>query len=154
MAGGPLRVRAELQATGGTTTGFQIPDSLVDSLGGGRRPKVAVTVNGATFRTSIARMGDAFWLGVSAERRDAAGIKAGDMLDLEITLDAEPRELEVPADLAAALAENPQAGSFWATLSHSAKSWHTTQVTGAKTAETRARRVARSIELLAEGRAR
>jgi len=149
-----MRLRAELQATGGNTTGFQIPDSIVDSLGGGRRPKVAVTVKGSTFRTSIARMGDAFWLGVSAERRAAAGVKAGDVLDLEIVLDTAPREVEVPADLAAALAGNPQAAAFWATLSPSAKSWHTTQITGAKAAETRARRVARSIELLAEGRAR
>jgi hypothetical protein len=149
-----VRLRIELQSTGATTTGFEIPDSTVDELGGGRRPKVAVTIKGTTFRTSIARMGDAFWLGVSAERRQAVGIKAGDVLDLEIVLDTAPREVQVPADLAAALSENPQAAAFWDTLSPSAKSWHTTQVTVAKTAETRARRVARSVELLAEGRVR
>jgi uncharacterized protein YdeI (YjbR/CyaY-like superfamily) len=82
------------------------------------------------------------------------GIKAGDVLDLEIVLDTAPRGVDVPADLAAALAENPQAAAFWGTLSPSAMSWHTSQVTGAKTAETRDRRVARGVELLADGRAR
>lgn len=105
-----MRLRAELLATGGTTTGFQVPDSFVDGLGGGGRPKVAVTAHGVTFRTSIARMG--------AEYADEG------------------------------------AAAFWGTLSFSAKRWHTEQVTGAKTAQTRARRVARSIELLREGRAR
>jgi hypothetical protein len=157
MAGNAERVvklRAELQATGGNTTGFQIPDSTVDDLGGGGRPKVSVTVNGVTFRTSIARMGGQYWLGISAERRAAAGISAGDVLDLEIALDTAPREVELPDDLAAALAADAQAAEFWSTLSFSAKRWHTEQIAGAKTAQTRARRVERSISLLRERRAR
>lgn len=149
-----MKLRAELQATGGTTTGFLIPDSFVDELGGGGRPKVAVTVNGVTLRTSIARMGGEYWLGVSAEKRAATGIKAGDVLDLEIVLDTAPREVEVPEDLAAALAADEQAAAFWATLSYSARRWHAEQVTSAKAADTRARRVAKSIELLRAGRAR
>jgi len=149
-----MRLRAELLATGGNTTGFLIPDSFVDSLGGGGRPKVAVTANGATFRTSIARMGGEYWLGVSAQTRASVGIGAGDVLDLEIVLDTVPREVEVPAELAEALAADEGAAAFWATLSYSAKRWHTEQVTGAKTIQTRARRVARSIELLRERRAR
>jgi hypothetical protein len=149
-----MKLRAELLSTGTSTTAFAIPDSLVDELGGGRHPKVAVTVNGHTFRTSIARMGDGFWLGVSAERRATASIAVGDVLDLEIVLDTTPREVQLPEDLAAALAADPQAAAFWETLSFSAKQWHTTQVNGAKTTETRQRRVARSIALLREGRAR
>jgi uncharacterized protein YdeI (YjbR/CyaY-like superfamily) len=76
------------------------------------------------------------------------------VLDLEITLDTEPREVEVPEDLATALADDAEAADFWATLPFSAKRWHTEQVTGAKTDETRARRVARRISLLRERRAR
>lgn len=149
-----MKLHAELLATGGTTTGFRIPDSFVDELGGGGRPKVVVTIKGHDFRTSIARMGGEYWLGVSAQRRAEAGIKAGDHLDLEIILDSAPRQVEVPPVLAAALSADNQAAAFWDTLSYSAKLWHTQQITDAKTEQTRARRVARSIELLRERRAR
>ncbi|MEJ3747774.1 YdeI/OmpD-associated family protein [Actinomycetes bacterium KLBMP 9797] len=149
-----MRFRGELQATGGTTAGFQVPDSLVDELGGGKHPKVAVTVKGYTFRTSIARMGGSFWLGVSAERRMAAGVRAGDVLDLEIVLDTAPRTVEMPDDLAAALAADQAARAFWDTLSYSKQQWHVAQVTSAKKAETRAARVAKSVAMLREQRAR
>ncbi len=149
-----MRFSGELQATGGNTTGFLLPDAFVEELGGGGRPKVVVTVNGYTFRSSIARMGGEYWLGVSAERRAEAGVKAGDLLDLEIELDTAPRRIEVPDDLAAALEADPAAKEFWATLSYSNQRWHAEQITGAKQAETRARRVAKSLAMLREGRAR
>lgn len=149
-----MRFRAELQATGGTTTGFQVGDEFVADLGGGGRPKVVVTVNGESWRGSIARMGGSYWLGVSAERRAQAGIAAGEVLDVDVELDTAPREVDVPADLAAALDASPAAKSFWATLSYSNQSWHALQVTGAKTPETRARRIEKSIALLAAGKAR
>jgi hypothetical protein len=87
-----MKLHAELQATGGSTTGFQVPDDLMTILGGGGRPKVKVTVNGYEFRTSIARMGGSYWLGVSGERRAAAGLTAGDMVDVDIVLDTEPTD--------------------------------------------------------------
>ncbi|MEV8506344.1 YdeI/OmpD-associated family protein [Actinoplanes sp. NPDC051475] len=149
-----MRFRAELQATGGTTTGFQVGDEFVADLGGGGRPKVVVTVNGESWRGSIARMGGSYWLGVSAERRAQAGIAAGEVLDVDVELDTAPREVDVPADLATALESSPAAKSFWATLSYSNQSWHVLQVTGAKTPETRARRIEKSIALLAAGKAR
>ncbi|GAA4672002.1 YdeI/OmpD-associated family protein [Phytohabitans rumicis] len=149
-----MKIRAELQATGRTTTGFEVPEALVDALGGGRHPKVAATINGYTFRTSIARMGDGFWLGVSAERRQAAGVQAGDVLDLEVELDTAPREVELPDDLAAALAGDPAAKAFWDTLSRSKQQWHVVQVTAAKKADTRASRVAKSVAMLRDHRAR
>jgi hypothetical protein len=149
-----MRFRAELQATGRTTTGFQVPDDFVEALGGGGHPKVAVTVKGYRFRTSIARMGGDFWLGVSGERREAAGVRAGEVLDVEVELDTAPREAELPDDLAGALAEDPAAKAFWDTLSHSKQMWHVTQVTSAKKADTRAARVAKSVAILREGRAR
>ncbi|AGL20069.1 YdeI/OmpD-associated family protein [Actinoplanes sp. N902-109] len=149
-----MRIRAELQATGGTTTGFPIGDDAVAGLGGGGRPKVVVTVNGHSWRSSIAKMRGSYWLGVSAEHRAGAGIAAGDAVDLDVVLDDAPREVEVPADLAEALAATPAAQAFWDTLSYSNKSYHVLQVTGAKTAETRARRIEKSITLLSSGKAR
>ena len=149
-----MRFRAELRSTGGNTAGFLVDDEVVAGLGGGGRPKVVVTVNGLEWRGSIARMGGAYWLGVSAERRTAAGIAAGEVLDVDVVLDTAVREVEVPADLASALDAEPAARTFWDAMSYSNKSWHVLQVTGAKAAETRARRVAKSVAMMLEGRAR
>ena len=149
-----MNFRAELLRTGGNATGFEVPAEIVAGLGGGGRPKVVVTVNGYRFRSSIARMGGRHLLGVSAERRTAAGIEGGQVLDVEVTLDEAPREIEVPGDLAAALAAAPPAAAFWATMSFSNQRWHVDQLTGAKTPETRARRLAKSLTLLQEGKAR
>ena len=149
-----MKFRAELQRAGGNATGFEVPDDLVTALGGGGRPKVVATVNGYQFRSSIAKMGASYWLGVSAERRTAAGVAAGDVLDVDVVLDVAERTVDVPADLLAALDREPAAKAFFDGLSFSKKQWHVLQVTGAKTAETRARRIAASVAMLAEGRAR
>ena len=147
-------LRAELFSSGKNTAGFVIPDELVDQLGGGRHPKVRVRLNGTEFGTSIASMGGRFLLGVSAERRAASGAIPGQTYDVEIELDTAPRQIEVPDDLAAALAAEPSAQAMFESLSYSNQSWHVLQITGAKQPETRARRVAKSVAMLAEGRAR
>ncbi|MFF5293098.1 YdeI/OmpD-associated family protein [Paractinoplanes globisporus] len=143
-----MRLTVELQRTGGNTTGFQIPDEFVAELGGGGRPKVAVTVNGFTFRSSIAKMGGTYWLGVSGERRTAAGIEGGQVYDLDIELDTAPRVIETPEDLRAALDAEPAAGEAWQKLSYSHQRQHVEAIASAKTPETRARRVAKALEML------
>ena len=149
-----MKFRAELQRTGGTTTGFEVPDEVVTALAGGGRPKVVARVNGYEFKSSIAKMGGRYWLGVSAERRTAAGVEGGQVLDVEVELDAAPRVLEVPADLQAALDGSPAAKQFWATLSFSNQRYHVDQLNAAKSADTRARRLAKSLTLLSDGKAR
>jgi hypothetical protein len=149
-----MRLRAELESNGKTAAGFELPASIVEELGGGGHPKVSVTVNGFTFRSSIARMGGRYLLGVSAARREEAGIEAGQVLDFDLELDTAPREIELPEDLAAALAGDAKAKAFWDTLSHSKQSWHVHQVTSARKAETRTARVDKSVAMLHEGRAR
>ncbi|MGZ0150002.1 YdeI/OmpD-associated family protein [Kribbella sp. WER1] len=149
-----MRFTAELLSTGKNTAGFEVPDEAVEGLGGGGRPKVSATVNGFTFRTSIARMGGRYLLGVSAERRTEAGVAPGEVLDVEVELDTAPRELDVPEPLAAALAGDPDAKAFWDTLSYSNRQWHVLQVTSAKTDATRDRRIEKSIGMLRERRAR
>jgi hypothetical protein len=143
-----MKFTAELLSTGKNTAGFEVPEKAVESLGGGGRPKVSVTVNGFTFRTSIARMGGRYLLGVSADRRAEAGITPGEVLDVEVELDTAPREVEVPDDLAAALAADPTAKAYWDTLSYSNQSWHTLQLTSAKSEPTRTRRLQKSIATL------
>jgi hypothetical protein len=149
-----VHFRAELESSGGTAAGFEVPQAVVDQLGGGGHPKVVVRLNGFVFRTSIARMGSRFLLGVSKERRAAAGVAPGESWDVEVELDTAPREIEVPEDLAEALAAEPRAKEFFDSLSYSKQQWHTLQVSGAKQPETRARRVAASVAMLREGKAR
>lgn len=138
----------------GNNTGFEIPEAFVEELGGGKKPKVSVTVNGFTYRSSIARMGGQYLLGVSKERRDAAGVAGGDLLEIDIELDTAPRVIDVPPALAEALVDNSKAKAFWDSMSYSNQRWHAEQIEGAKTVETRARRVAKSVALLNKGKAR
>ncbi|GLY04596.1 YdeI/OmpD-associated family protein [Actinoplanes sp. NBRC 101535] len=149
-----MEFRGELERTGGSTTGFRVADDLVTGLGGGGRPKVVVTVNGFEFRSSIAKMGGEYWLGVSADRRKAAGIEGGQIYDVTVALDEAPRTVEVPDDLKAALDAEPEVRAFWDTVSFSNQRWHADQLTSAKTAETRARRLAKSLDLLRAGKPR
>jgi hypothetical protein len=140
-----MRIRLQLQATGGNTTGFEIPDAVVDELGGGRRPAVVASVPGHTWRTSIARYGESSWLGVSAANRAASGLAAGDEVDLGLELDTAPREITVPADLGAALAAAPSAQAAFGELSYSNQRRIVEGIEGAKTAPTRERRVAKAV---------
>jgi hypothetical protein len=137
-----------------TATGIRVPDEVVEALGAGKRPKVTVTIRGYTYRNSVAVMGGAYMIGVSAENRAGAGVAGGDEVDVDIELDTAPREVTVPADFSAALDAEPNARRTFDGLSYSNKSWHVLQIEGAKTDETRQRRIAKSVESLREGRPR
>jgi hypothetical protein len=147
-----VRFRAVLETNGKTATGVEVPAEVVEALGGGRRPAVRVTISGYTYRSSIASMGGRSMLGVSAEVRREAGVAAGDELDVEVELDTEPRTVEVPADLAEALAGEPAARRFFDDLPYSQRRWFVLGIEGAKTAQTRQRRVTAAVDRLRAGR--
>jgi hypothetical protein len=149
-----MRFRTTILQSGKTATGIQVPAEVVEALGSGKRPAVRVTINGYTYRSTVAVMGGAYMVGVNAEHRAAAGVAGGDEVDVEMELDTAPREVTVPADLAAALEAEPDARRTFDGLSYSNKSWHVLQVAGAKTDETRQRRIAKSVAVLKQGRAR
>jgi hypothetical protein len=149
-----MRFRTMILQSGRTATGIQVPEEVVQALGAGRRPAVKVTVNGYTYRSTVAVMGGAFMISLSAEHRAAAGVAGGEEVDVDIDLDTAPREVSVPADFAAALDAEPAARRTFDGLSYSNKSWHMLQVEGAKTDETRQRRIAKSVDILKQGRAR
>lgn len=149
-----MRFRTTLLQGDKTATGIRIPDEIVEALGRGKRPPVTVTINGYTYRNSVAVMDGVFMVGVSAEHRAGAGVKGGDEVDVDIELDTAPRVIEVPDDFASALDAEPAARQTFDALSYSNKSWHTLQIEGAKTVETRQRRIAKSVEMLREGRPR
>ncbi len=133
---------------GKTATGIEVPAGVVETLGGGKRPPVTVTVGGHTYRTTVAPMGGRFMIPLSAENREAAGLTAGDEVDVEITLDTAPREMKAPDDLAEALRAAPEAAAFFESLSFSHKRSYVDWIVGAKKDETRQRRVAQAVELL------
>ncbi len=132
-------------------TGICVPDEVVVALGTSRKPAVKVTLNGYTYRNTIASMGGRFMVGVSADVRARSGVSGGDTLDVEIVLDTEPRVLEIPADFARALAAEPSAKAAFDKLSYSNKRRHTMPIEDAKAAETRARRIEKSVEALKTG---
>src|SRR5688572_33293491 len=98
-----VRFRATILQTGKTTMGFEIPPDAIEALGAGKRPPVTVTINGYTYRNTVAVMGGAYMIGVSSEHRVPAKVKGGDEVDVELQLDTAPREVTVPPELGAAL---------------------------------------------------
>jgi uncharacterized protein YdeI (YjbR/CyaY-like superfamily) len=109
-----------------------------------------VTINGYTYRSTIARRGTRYLLPVSAEHRSAAGVAAGDELDVRLAVDTEPREVTVPSDLAAALDANAQAKQAFERLPYSHKQRHVLAIEAAKSPETRQRRIDGAIAMLQE----
>ena len=147
-----MRFKTTLELAGKTATGFRVPASVVEALGKGKRPPVVVTINGYTYRNTVAVYGDEYLIGVAAEHRAASGLKAGDQIEVELELDTAPREIEVPRDFAAALAKDPEAKRFFESLSYSNKRRFTDSIAGAKSDETRQRRIETSVGRLHEGR--
>jgi hypothetical protein len=146
-----MRFTATIELAGTTATGIQVPPEVVADLGTSKRPAVLVTINGFTYRSTVATMGGRFLIPVSAEIRSGAGIAANDVVDVNIELDTEPREVTVPADFADALDRDPDAKKFFDGLSYSNRRRHVLQIEGAKTAETRLRRIEKAVAMLREG---
>lgn len=132
----------------GNNTGVEVPADVVTALGTGKRPPVLVDVNGFRYRSTIAPMGGRFLIPFSAARRAESGISGGDPIEVTLTLDEQPRTVEVPDDLQAALSASAAAQAAWDALSFSKRKEHARSVTEAKKPETRARRVTAVIEKL------
>jgi hypothetical protein len=149
-----VRFRTTILQNDKTATGIHVPDDVVASLGSGRRPKVRVTINGYAYRSSVASMDGRFMVGVSATVREGAGVAGGDDVEVDIELDTAPREVTVPPDFAVALERDADAKRFFDGLSYSKQQWHVLSIEGAKTDDTRQRRIEKSMGMLREGRAR
>lgn len=142
------RFTGELQLNGKTATGIEVPAEVIEQLGAGKRPTVAVTINGFTFTTALGVMGGSTWIPVSAERRKGAGVAAGEVLDVDLVVDTAPQIIEVPDDLAAALDAADVRARFDA-LAPSHRKEHVRAITEAKKPETRQRRITACIDKLA-----
>ncbi len=146
-----MRFSATLQLGGKTATGFEVPEEVVQALGRGKRVPVVVTVGQHSYRSTIALMGGRYMLPLSAENREAAGVSAGDVLEIDVNVDDAPRTVDVPDDLAAALTASPNARPRFDALSYSNRLRHVLAVQGAKTPQTRERRIAKVVSDLSAG---
>lgn len=115
---------------------------------GRARPPVVVTINGHSYRSTVAIMSGRTFVPLRRSHREAAGVRAGAAFEVTLTLDTAPRTIDAPADLCAALAA---AGVWdsWERLSFTHRREHAEAIEGAKTADTRARRIARCVAALA-----
>jgi len=141
-------------AVTGNNTGIVVPDEIVEQLGAGRRPSVIVNLNGFEYQNTIGARGGQHMISVSAAVRRDAGLKGGDRVHVTLQVAASPREVVVPVDLAEALAADPEAAAFFASLSNSLQRYHVDTVNGAKAPETRQRRIDKAVALFREGKQR
>jgi hypothetical protein len=147
-----MKFRTNVELGGKTATGLPVPEDVVASFGSGRRYPVVVTLNGYSYRTTVSWYGGQFVVPLSAEHREASGVVANQEVEVEMTLDTAPREVEIPEDLATAFEAEPAAKAFFGTLSNTNKKTYTTWIESAKKEETRRDRVAKAISLLNEGK--
>ena len=138
-----------LWASGGNNVGIVVPEEVVTAFGRGKRVPVVVTIDGGyQYRNTIASMGGQFLISFNAETRKATGRGAGDGVEVRLDVDDAPRTVDVPDDLAAELARDEAAQAAWDKLSPSRRRAHAESITGAKAADTRARRVATVLDAL------
>ncbi|MGY0498473.1 YdeI/OmpD-associated family protein [Nocardia sp. FBN12] len=135
----------QIELGGKTATGFRVPADVVEALGQGKRPKVVVTIGPHTFRSTVAVYDGEFMLPLNASNRAAAGVSAGETTDVTVELDREERTIEVPDDLAKALAHHPGSAATFAALSYSKQRERVQSVITAKRPETRANRIAKIV---------
>jgi hypothetical protein len=123
---------------------------MLEKLNGGKKPLVKVTVNGYTYRSAVGKMGDQFMISLSAENRKNAGVKGGDTLEVTVTLDTEPRTVELPSELQTALNKNKAAKAAFEKLAPSRKKAMALSVAEAKTEETKMKRIAKAMNELTQ----
>lgn len=141
--------RTTLWAGRGNNVGIVVPPEVVAAFDRGKRVPVVVTIDGDyQYRNTITSMGGQFLISFNAETRKATGRGADDEVEVRLDVDDAPRTIEVPEDLAAELARDDPARAAWDTLSYSKQRGHAESITGAKAAETRARRVAKVMVAL------
>lgn len=149
-----MRVRVTIQGTGGNTTGIPA-DQILDGLDAGKRPRVKVVFpNGHVLRTRVGSHDGGPFIPVSAAVRKDAAIAAGDEIEVSVETDEEPVTVDMPDELAAALAEAPAAKTFFDGLTASQQKGFTLSVESAKRPETKQDRIRKAVTALEEGRKR
>ena len=141
-------------AATGNNTGIVVPEEAIKQLAAGKRPPVLVNVNGYEYRNTVGVMGGRHMVSISAAVRKATGLQGGDPIHVTLTVTGTPQEVIIPADFAAALAADEQVSAFFGKLSNSMQRYHAGNITAAKSADTRQRRIDKAIALFRAGKQR
>ena len=147
-----MRFRAEVEPPE-PMRGLEVPEELVEAMGGGKRPRVTITINGHSWTSRVAIMRGRNLIGLSNANRKAAGVVTGDRVEVDLELDLEPRVVVEPADFATALDAEPLARSAFDRSTDSQKSQHLRLIENAKKPDTRARRIEKTLDTLRDSSA-
>jgi Bacteriocin-protection, YdeI or OmpD-Associated/Domain of unknown function (DUF1905) len=131
--------------------GLEVPPQVVEALGGGKRPRVIITINGHSWRSRVAILRGRYLLGLSNANRQAAGVVTGEEVEIELAFDPEPRAVNVPGDFARALGADLAARAAYDRLTDSRKREHVRAIERAKKPETRKRRIEKAVATLKAG---
>lgn len=143
-----MKFTSQLTVVESDNAGIPVPEEVVTALGGGNHPKVSLTLNGFTYRSSIAKMGGGFWIPASKARRKEGNLEVDVPYEIDIELDTAPRSVDIPEELAVHFASNPESKAAWDALSYSNQLRLVTPINNAKKPETRARNVDKVIAQL------
>ena len=146
-----MKFRAKVIPSG-NATGVEIPTDVVKALGSGLRPLIAVTINGHTWRSRVALMRGQCLVGISAANRAASGIAEGEVVEVDLELDTEPRVVPEPADLARGPDDDPEARAAFDRLPYGLRRRHVAAIEEAKATEVRQRRIARLVAAMRSDR--
>ncbi|MFC3689106.1 YdeI/OmpD-associated family protein [Aquipuribacter hungaricus] len=144
----PVTFTTQVLDAGGTKAGIEVPDEVLEALGGGRRVPVVVTVGTHTWTSTTAVMAGRTLLGMSTENRRLAGVATGGTVEVTLRRETGPRQVAVPDDLATALEAEPGMRAAFDTLAPGYRKDHVVQVEGARTEATRLRRVQKVLDSL------
>ena len=128
-------------------TGIKIPFD-VEAVFGSKRVPVKATIGKAEYRGSIVRMAGEYMLGIPKAFREAAGVRAGDNIVITLEKDVDERTVTVPPDLAEELKKNKALAAAWDKLSFTIRKENARALEDAKQAETRARRLEKTLQML------
>jgi uncharacterized protein YdeI (YjbR/CyaY-like superfamily) len=142
-----MKFRAKVIPSGNATA-VEIPAKILAALGPEGRPPIAITINGHTWRSRVAAMRGQHLIGISAAHRAAAGIAEGDTIEVDVVLDTAPREVELPADLAAAFKRNAAARAAFERVPFGLKQKQVREIEAAKSPEVRQRRIDKLVATL------
>jgi len=142
-----MKIRTKIVQTG-NNTGIEVTEQQLETLGGGKKPLVVVTLNKYSYRSAVGKMGDKFMISLSAENRKNANVKGGDTLEITIELDTKPRTVEIPIDLQKEFDKNKTAKANFEKLAPSKKKAIVLSISDAKTEETKLKRIQKAIEIL------
>lgn len=137
--------KTKLELHGKTATGITVPASAVEQFASGKRPKVKVTIGTYSYRSTVMPMGGVFMLPLAAEHRTAAGVAAGQVVEITLQLDTEERTVEIPPALLSAMRKAPGTKAVFDSLNYTRRKEIALSITSAKQDETRERRLVKAI---------